>query len=453
MKKSILFATVLAACMACLPDVDPLSYDAIAVLTDGSSKRWKVASASLTNAGQVSDVSHLANVRDDEFTFSMNNATVTMNWSKRNEIRAHASNASEVLLDYYLSNIVRDIAITSDGVIAADNTDYKLELVSDTELLITAMYGSTEVRFTLTAESEPYEIPTTLEFAKISEVSGAGLEQAAGFTGSMASNSLYIAYRLLEGTLPERVVRYDITNNTSSFKDYAHSDFVTKELHIINDQLKVVGARYVNTYSLDLQSEPVSAPHNLTLTRYGSTVVDNNVFIFGGDLNGITNPEASKANEIYQHDQETGNLTLIGELPEPRYWAHGQIVSDKLYVFGGRQSFISEEAEDDVFVVDMITSETETLKLPKSFHRTFASRFEHLIIVGGQYETNTNGTFGIETTIGFFDTHDNTFTIVPSSFQFSGTETIYGLTVVGSKLYILTGTPDGTTFAIREAEL
>jgi len=276
----------------------------------------------------------------------------------------------------------------------------------------------------------------------------------------MASNALYFAYKAFDGATsnlnPERIVRYDINDGTFTTRDFINVDFVTKELHIINDELKVVGARFVNTYPLDLASGPVSVPHNLTITRYGSTVVDNNVFLFGGDLNyTAADSPGPNADKIYQHDQASGQLIEVGQLPEPRYWAHGEIVDGKLYVFGGRQAFITDTGEDDIFVHDMATGENQTLKLPMPIHRTFAARLGHLIYVGGQvYIPNADPALStIETKFGVFDTHTNSFTMIPTTLNFSGQTTIYGMTIVNSDLFILYGTVNVPTFKIYRAHL
>jgi hypothetical protein len=266
----------------------------------------------------------------------------------------------------------------------------------------------------------------------------------------MASNSLYFAYKAIEGANPERVVRYDIDDGTFTTIDFINTDFVTKELHIINDELKVVGARFVNTYPLDLSHAPVSVPHNLVLTRYGSTVVDDNVFLFGGDL-----ATPSNANKIYQHDQVSGQLKEVGALPEPRYWAHGEIVDGMLYVFGGRQTFVDPVAEDDIFVHNMETGENQTLKLPKPMHRTFAARVGHLIYMAGTRDMPDPdpALSTVETTFGVFDTRTNTFTVIPSTLDLTGKKTVFGLTIVGDKLFVLYGTWGDGTFKIYRTSL
>jgi hypothetical protein len=436
-------------------------------LTTGSSKSWKIASATLKGATtDYLSVSDLANVNDDEFVFTADPSATNvaqMNWHIRNQIRASATTTQEALLDYYLSALTRTLTIQGNGSITLDDPNLQIEVISNGQLAIQYQLGASEFSLNLVPAGETTFVPATLEFEFLSEIVGTalGLEQAAGFTGSMASNSLYFAYKAFDGatadTNPERVVRYDIDEGTFTTSNFINQDFVTKELHIINDELKVVGAQFVNTYPLDLASPPVSVPHNLTLTRYGSTVVDNNVFLFGGDLSFLTgaDPLNTDAEKIYQHDQVTGQLNEVGVLPEQRYWAHGEIVDGKLFVFGGRQVFITEVAEDDIFIHDMTSGENQTLKLPTAMHRTFAARYGHLIYVAGQRDIpNADPALStVETTFGVFDTHTNNFTIISNNLDFTGKKTVFGLTIVGDKLFILYGVWGEGTFSIYDASI
>lgn len=416
----------------------------------GNLKRWKIESATLTNSFKPKGMSigTLANVKDDEFIFESEPANankVVFTWQTRNEIRTSASSTKMALLDYYRSAIQKIICIQSDGSIVTGDPNVKMELVSD-RIKLDITKGNASLHFELTTENEDTgELAGSLNFNQLTTVSGKGIEQAAGFVGSEASNSLYIAYRSLEGSQPEKIIRYGIDDGTVLTQEFEKSDFVTKEAHIINDELKIVGARFVNTYSLDLSREPVSVAHNLTLSRYGSTVVDHEVFLFGGDL-----LNTAKANAVYKHDQQSGLLNEVGTLPEPRFWAHGEIVDDKLFVFGGRQSFTSAEAEDDIFIFDLTNKSTQTLKLPKPLHRTFAARFEHLIFVAGQREI---GVQNWETSFGVFNTHDNSYQELPSSLPTNGKETVYGITIIGSNMYILYGATDTSSFGIYSASL
>lgn len=469
MKRKILAALVLAGLIGCQADSDGPASEATVMnqLTAGTSKSWKIETATLSNgtAGLLT-VTNLANVNDDEFIFTADPASTNvaqLDWRIRNQVRANATSSSEALLDYYLSGLTRKLTVLSNGSITSDDPNLSVARLSNGRLAVQYFMNGAEFSMELAPAGETTFVPALLDFEFLTDIesSAIGLEQAAGFTGSMASNSLYLAYRASasSGIQPERVVRYDMDDGSFTTRDFFNSDFVTKELHIINDELKVVGAKFVNTYPLDLASDPVSAPHNLTITRYGSSVVDDNVFLFGGDLNFPTTPPpvmtGPDAHKIYRHDQETGQLQEVGALPEPRYWAHGEIVDGKLYVFGGRQQFITEVAEDDIYVHDMASGENQTLTLPTPMHRTFAARYGHLIYVAGYREfPNADPALStIETTFGVFDTHAGTFTIIPNTLGLSGKKTVFGLTIVGDKLYALIGTWGVTTFSIYRVSL
>ncbi|MBL7850116.1 MAG: hypothetical protein JNN04_04385 [Cyclobacteriaceae bacterium] len=464
--KNIIVALLFSALLGCQSQ-DPLTrVNVLNELTSGSSRSWKIESATLTNSAATGELSvtSLANVSDDEFVFSIcpDVNVVLLDWKIRNQVRASATTANDVLLDYYVSSLCSSLTIQNDGSITSDDPNLSVTRKPNGRLSVQYLMNGAQFNMDLGPAGETTFVPATLDFEFLTDIvsTDIGLEQAAGFTGSMASNSLYLAYRAsaISGIQPERVVRYDMDDGTFTTRDFFNSDFVTKELHIINDELKVVGAKFVNTYPLDLASDPVSVPHNLTITRYGSTVVDDNVFLFGGDLlypagsPGTPGPDADK---IFRHDQASGQLHEVGALPEPRYWAHGEIVDGNLYVFGGRKAFITETAEEDIFVHDMSSGKNRILKLPTPMHRTFAARYGHLIYVAG-YRENPNADPAlttIDTTFGVFDTHTGTFTVIPNTLALSGKKTVFGLTIVGNSLYALIGTWGVTTFSIYRVAL
>jgi hypothetical protein len=104
-------------------------------------------------------------------------------------------------------------------------------------------------------------------------------------------------------------------------------------------------------------------------------------------------------------------------------------------------------------VRDMTSGETQTLKLPAPMRRTFTARYKHFIVVVGQGSATLNNSWAIETTFGVFDTHTNKFTIIPSSFNSISQDSIFGLTVVDDKVYVLYGTYEKSTFSIYRASL
>lgn len=464
MKKLTLLFNILA--MVACESTDP-KFSAAEIsqqLTSGPGKtaRWIVTAAQMipsTGAAPI-DITDLANVKDDEFLFSSGSQSgeIKMEWRSRNAIRSCATTRQQALLDYYRSVTNAELTVGNDATITSDRADIRVTMKSDKTAQVRYQVNDSEITFDLTQEEtgQGLESPQ-LNFESLTTISGKGLEQAAGFTGSMATQALYICYRKLDGTTAEKVLRLDLNTLATTSREFDHPDFVTKELHIINDELKVVGAQFVNTYPLDLNSEPVSVPHQLKLTRYGSTVVDEKVFLFGGDMSGLndTDENPSTANRIYEHDQVSGELKQIGTLPESRFWAHGEMVDGKLYVFGGRTGFVTTEGQDDIFVWDSTTGSTETKKLPGKLTRTFAARYGHLILVAGQRENQgtTADDWSITTTFGYFNTQDETYHELPSNLAGSGKQTVYGFTLVADTLYVLYGSATSSEFTIYKATI
>ncbi len=459
--KNILIIAVLGLLASCNSEesTESKGNTILTQLTNGasSSKSWKIETAVLKNTSTSGNIaiSSLANVKDDEMVFrgsnSATNLAANLEWKTRNDIRMNATQEKQALLDYYLSSSSYQLTIQSNGKISTSDPNLQIDVIAENKVSLVYKKAAIALQLNLipSAQTKSQE-QSTLAFEKISDITGNGLEQAAGFTGSMASNSLYLAYRdqAVAGQFHEDVIKFDLASGTTKSQSFYQSDFVTKEIHIINDQLKVVGAQNVHTYSLNLDKDVTTSSHGLILTRFGSTVVDNNIFLFGGNLQAV-------ADDIYAHDQTTNTLSSVGKLPEQRFWAHGEIVDGKLFVFGGRQEFSSDIAEDDILVWDVTSGQKSSYKLPKPMHRTFASRYQHFIIVGGQREViNPTSNVGeIETSFGVFNTHDNTFTVLPSNLSGLGKNSIFGLTTIDSTLYILYGSYNSATFSLHKASL
>ena len=69
----------------------------------------------------------------------------------------------------------------------------------------------------------------------------------------------------------------------------------------------------MNTYDLDLANEPTSAPdHGLSLSGFGSAVVNSEIIVVGGDLN------EQAGDKVFKWEETTGALTEIATLPEPQ---------------------------------------------------------------------------------------------------------------------------------------
>lgn len=274
-------------------------------------------------------------------------------------------------------------------------------------------------------------VPEHLEFQIVTNVADQQLNQAIGFLGSADDNVLYYAYRSQPDDNAEKIVKYDVSSNSFSGVIYPLQDFVTKELHIVNNDLVVVGGQFVNIYPLSLTESPFTFSHGFQLTRYGSVLADDEIYIFGGDLGGVD------ADKIKRVDLANGRLETIATLPEPRFWAHGEVVGTKLYIFGGMQQFAGTVniAEPEIYIYDFSDGSITTEELPDEIHRSFTATYEHLIFVAGQQWFGND----IKLLFGVYDTQTDTFTEVTTSLAEEDGDTIYGMTTIGNQLYIMYG--------------
>ena len=427
-------------------------------ITGGSETIWKIDTALLTNSTVTNlDVSDAFNITDDEFIFKkeVNSQNIYLEYKQGNSFNENASDTSSFLLDYYRSAENSTLSITDIESKVFANSSKVFMYNSETNITAEITFQGATLSVELSPKTaEDFLNPTTssLSFTEIASFqSPAGIANlSSGFVGSFADNSLYIAMR--EGS-PERVIKYNLDSNTFNENSYSQFDFVTKRLHIINNQLKVVGAQFINTYSLEVDSDPISTAHGLSdISRFGSAVVDDDIYFVGGDLSDEAN-----ANKITRYNQVTGNLEVIATMPTSKFWAESEIVDNKLYVFGGKQTFIGD-SETTSYIYDLDTNTFETFNLPVPLFASFTARYENLIYVSGQVRVDTNNDgneddFNIY--LGVYNTLDNTLTEISTDLDDSDNlSSIWGMTLFNNKLYVIYGElTTNPTWFIMSADL
>ena len=273
---------------------------------------------------------------------------------------------------------------------------------------------------------------------------------APGIIGSYSDNSLFIVTRedgLNNGTVsPERIIKYNFNTGTLEENLFFNSDFVSKQLHIINNQLVVIGGQFVNTYNLDLSGEPSSTTHGLGVTRMGMAVTENDAYIIGGDLD-MDGDGVTEAEKIYKWDIVNQSLSYVTDLPEDRFGARSTIVNDKSYTFGGSEEWLSGNYEKTIYIYDLIDGSIPTELMTSEAEYTFVDKFQNIIYVAGQTSVfdNQNNFIGYETFLGAYNTQDNSYTEIQHDLDFSPENTtIYGLTIMNNKLYVIYGNGENT---------
>ncbi len=262
---------------------------------------------------------------------------------------------------------------------------------------------------------------------------------APGMIGSVADNSIFIATKEIPngGGGPERVLKYNLSNNTLTERNFDQSDLVSKQLHIVDDQLLVVGGSFVNTYDLNLSADPISVNHGRRLSRFGTAILDNDIYTIGGDV------DDEESSGVLKMDLNTQTLEGFTILPEPRSGARGTIVNDYMYVFGGSETLFGTPANTG-FKINMQNpfADIRILQLNQEVNFTFVEKVHDLIYVATQIEERdeTRRVTSRGASINVFNTLENTYTELTTNLtNSSGLESIHQMCILNDKMYIIYG--------------
>ncbi|MDC7998802.1 hypothetical protein [Gilvibacter sediminis] len=432
-------------------DLEVARQASLDVLNGGDTITWKIATAFLETASGNLELTGNFNIEDDEFIFSGTN----LEWRPANDVRTDATTADETLRDYYRSPIETSITFEPESSSELTALDGRISFSIADDGSLSAVIrplpkGDGDLLLTLTQKTEAdYAAPPAagLNFTFDVTLLAPGYmgDGNGGLIGSYSENSLFLVHRddtQSDGTSnPERILKYNFTDGTQTENLFFQSDFVTKRLNIIDDQLIAFGGQFANTYDIALGADPVSSfNHGLVLTRFGLAVQDDNAFIVGTDFTATANSNVTRYNYL------TDALEVLGTLPAARFHAGTELINNKLYVFGGRDDFSGEIAFTESFIYDVDTGGTSTFDLPEPAFNTYAARVENLIYVA--YETRVEagepGTFDDDRNINFgvYDTLDGSFTVLADNLEDSDERsTIHAITIFNGKLYVVYGNP------------
>ncbi|RMB63290.1 hypothetical protein EAX61_02550 [Dokdonia sinensis] len=413
---------------------------------DGSGKVWRIEQATLNNESGAIDISSNFNVVDDEFIFSGSRTNGSLEWRQGNAIGVDGTSSQETLLDFYKAPVMSSFSFDAESSTNLSGLDGNMTFQVIDENTITGQLSFTEGRragetldFDLTTKtSEDYAAPQTdLQFSNFAVLFNDCVSSCApGFAGSYADNSLFVSTRAaVNNNNSELVVKYNAETGTEESFLFPQADFVSKQLLVRDDQLVIVGGQYVNRYDLDDLNNPTSELHGKALTRFGTAVQGDILYIIGGGLDNV-DPE-----KIFQYNLETGQLSDFVSLPEPRFGARGTIVNNKLYVFGGTTTFGGSDAMNTLYIIDIATQQITTETMPVSLNYSYVERFQNLIYVAGRIDLRNDegNNTGRDEFIGVYDTRDGSWTELTTNL--TGTQddfvSIHGMGLFNNRLYII----------------
>ncbi len=406
---------------------------------------WRISQATLNN--NTLDISQNFNVVDDEFIFK---ADGTLIWRPGNDINFEGTTNQETLLDYYRSPINSTFTFNenSSTKLTALSGSFVFEVIDSNT--ITGILSSTgnnvgELNITLTnkEQSDYISAPANaLNFTEVFTFQSNGIQgQAPGMICSYSDNSLFLVTREQNASgIHERVIKWDLeTSNQTEYLFY-NEDYVSKQIQIVNNKLVVVGGQFVNTFPLDLSTEPTSVNHGLAITRFGTGFSDNEAYIIGGDLD-IDGDQNIEAEKIYKWNLLDQSLSNVTDLPEDRFGARATLINDKLYVFGGTTEFASPDPNinNTIYIYDINNGDLSTELMNTALEYSFVDKHQNMIYVGGYQNIYDNeGTF-IDSinTFGVYNTEDGTYQEIESNLNQQGFYIIQGMCVFNGKMYVI----------------
>lgn len=447
-------------------------------ISNGATRTWRVSNAILNNENGTFDISSLFNIRDDEFLFSSDQR---LEWRRGYGVNAVANSVDDAKTDYYRSVLKSEFSYIqgSSTVGVGINGSFNFEVINQNSISGTidlgdnGQSGTLEVMLVEKLASDNVSLPTG-NFLNFSEVNSFLSEMvpsgSIGFQGSHSDNSLYIATRETgdinsEGIEPEKIFKLSLETNTFTTNNFFQHDFVTKSIHFIEDNLVIAGGSYINYYNPENIGIPISVAHNANqgygLTRFGASAVDNLIYISGGDINPLEDVD-NTGNTVRKFNTLTAQIEDVVPLPQTRYKAGTAIVNDRLFIFGGQLVFnTSDTGESESYILDLDNGSLSSFDLPVPLAFSYTAVYENLIYVGGTKWFDDDGDGNNDNWdifFGVYNTIDDTFTELDHNLDDSDTSTtIYALTFLNDKLYVVYGLAQITTepeiYYIMEASI
>lgn len=427
------------------------------------SKTWRISSAVLTNNFGTIDVSNNTNVLDDEFIFSITDeSSGTIVWKRRKGINYNAQTSKNFADDNYSSPleveflIGETVEITNSYVRLAQETETTLK----GEIILNSEENSKLEVTLIEKKSEDYKTaPMVIDFKTVETFENiVNIGKTTGFIGSYQTNSLYLSYRNdFKFPRTRKVFKYNVETKLldSTEISFQGTEFTSSRLHLLKDELIVVGSGRFSRISNDLKSEVINYPYNnigsnSNLSRAGSAFLDSQIYVLGGNLTILDNPLVPF--EIRRINNDSNELEDFSTIQESRIGCEGEIVDSNLFIFGGYKEDNPLDILDTGIMFDLRDNSLSHFDLPKSMYHTSACRYENLIFLAGKTVFVEN-----EPTFYFsvYDTQTNTF--IEPQVTFEGIDPIKiqieGMTILNDILYIALGDSSSSKVKVESVDL
>lgn len=425
-------------------------------LCSNSSKTWSIQQAILNTGSSEIDVTNNYNIKDDEFTFYRSDETGGLVWKKRYDININAANLEETLVQKYASNYysIFSYAEGSATEVVTNSSGLSITIHDENTLFVTLSLGQASLQLVLIEKTDATFIqpPSELNFSNAFTFES-DLIGAPGMIGSIADNSILISVRedllsLTPGQSPERIVKFNLDDNSITDYVYHQPGFASRQSLIIGNEALVISGTRINVYDRqNLGNDPMSLefPVGTAYSRFGTAVQDDQVFLIGGALGNDDEAEENRK-KILKFDLNTQSLSDFGTLPEPKSGARSVIVDDQIYIFGGSETLFGLSPTKTIYKVSTIDGLiTETFEMNTEVDFTYVKEDEHLIYVAGSklFRDSNDLIIGREATLGVFNTVTKVYEEIPTNLSnVSGFETIHQMCILNDKMYIIYGDQD-----------
>lgn len=431
--------------------------ETVATLTENGLERlWRFSQATLTNDAGTFEIINNFNVRDDEFVFSGTRTNGVFEWRPGNDINVEGATNSETLLDFYIPVETSSFVFDEDSStsLTALNGNMELLVVDENTITGTLTFDGTRsafagetIDFTMTTkQAEDFVTPpeSGMVFNEVTSflaITSFAQQSNSGLIGSYADNSLFITYRndcSNNNGAPSRTIKYNVEDDSFIERNDEFSDFFTRKINIINNEIIVTGGQNIYTYDLDLTQAPVITPHNApTLSRFSTATLGDDIYVIGGDLDNV-------ADSLRRINSESGTLEVIATMPLPKAHAGAEFVNDNLYIFSGREAFFDVATITPTsFIYNTNTGEFTTFEMPVALGNSHAARLENLIYIVGDIQEDLDGDLNVDNHdvwIGVYDTLTDEITELSHNLDDSDDFSyVHSMTVFNDNLYVTFG--------------